>query len=296
MRAINRRTFLALGVGAAAWACARKTKDEPSAAAALSLIPTGQVGLAVGDSRQGFALLRGQRPFAPEDVAVRLKPPTGSAEHVRATKEQIRFGQGGSTDHDHPEGTEVVSIYVVHHELDRAGPWVIDATVGDRSVQGAFQVLSDEQSAAPIIGEKAIASESPTTSDPRDVDPICTRTPACSMHEITIAEALQAGKPSIITFATPRFCQSRTCGPVVDLIEKEQRRVGDDASFVHVEVFRNAEVALKENGDAPAFAEWKLGTEPWIYFVGPDGTIKDRWLGALGPRELRRAVDALIAG
>jgi len=70
--------------------------------------------------------------------------------------------------------------------------------------------------------------------------------------------------------------------------------VGDKANFIHVEVFKNTKVALTPNGDSPTFAQWKLATEPWTYFVGSNGVIKDRWLGAMGSDELGRAIDALV--
>ena len=58
-------------------------------------------------------------------------------------------------------------------------------------------------------------------------------------------------------------------------------------------MFKNAKVALTPHGDSPTFAEWKLATEPWTYFINADGVIKDRWLGAFGSDEFRRALDAL---
>lgn len=292
MRPIDRRTFLALGVGAVAWACSRGS-DEPALPGdeAISLIATGLQGLAVGDTRNAVAVLRGQKPFAPEDLAVRLVPPNGEPFRVEVDRERIRFGRGGEEDHEHPEATEVTDIFVFRHDFD-AGVWGVQAIVDDQGAEAAFQVAPETSS--PHVGGRAIASQSPTTSDPRGVDPICTRTPPCPMHEMTVAEALRAGKPLVLNFATPRFCQSRTCGPVVDLIEEQRERIGDKASFVHVEVFRNSEVANQPGGDAPTFAEWKLGTEPWTYFIDADGVVKDRWLGAIGRDELRRAVDALV--
>jgi hypothetical protein len=109
---------------------------------------------------------------------------------------------------------------------------------------------------------------------------------------------LDSGKPAVVVFATPRFCTSRTCGPIVDFVQRQKDRVGDDASFVHVEVWRNDDDAVNKppKGWVPAFAEWELLTEPWIYFIDADGVVKDRWLGAAGEKELGKAVDALIEG
>lgn len=294
MPGIDRRSFLALGVGAVAWACSRGDNDgeaEPTGAAgAISIAATG-LQLAVGDSRQGFAVIRGQEPYVPDELRVRLTSPAGKALAVNPQRQRITFGLGGSD-----EGAEVTDIFTFRHEFDRPGIWVIDVTADRKSSKAAFQVAGKDQDKSPLVGEDALATESPTVSESRGVDPICTRSPACSMHDLTIAEALAASKPVVVVFATPRFCTSRTCGPVVDIVENAKKKFGDEASFVHVEVWRNDEDAInKPDGRAPAFAEWKLGTEPWTYFIDEEGIVRDRWIGAVGVTEIETRVDALLA-
>jgi hypothetical protein len=291
MRAISRRSFLALGVGAVAWSCTRGKKGT-SGENALSIFPTAQVGLASGDTRNGFAVFRGQKLFVPKKTRARLVPPNGQPFEVPVQRERIVFGSGGAQDKEQPQQTEVTDIYVFRHDFT-PGVWQIQAIVDAQPVEAAFQV--DAKSPSPMVKSRAVASQSPTVSNARGVDPICTRTPPCSMHQRSIADALAAHKPLIITFATPRFCKSRTCGPTVDIVETQHERVGDKVNFIHIEVYRNAQVALTENGDSPTFAEWKLPTEPWTYFIGADGVVKDRWLGSMGTDELARAVDALAS-
>ena len=46
-------------------------------------------------------------------------------------------------------------------------------------------------------------------TDPRGVDPICTREPeVCPFHDITLTEALAAGKPVVYYVGTPAFCST----------------------------------------------------------------------------------------
>jgi hypothetical protein len=289
MRAIDRRAFLSrglvLGLGAAAWSCTRGKKPASSGDTAISIVVTAQAGLAAGDTRNAIAVFRGQTPFVPRSLRVGLVPPNGQPFEVTTQREHIEFGSGGSE-----PATQVADIFVYRHDFD-PGVWEARAVADGQPSTAAFQI--DAKSPSPTVGGRAIPSLSPTVSDARGVDPICTRTPPCSMHAMTIADALTARKPLIVIFGTPRFCTSRTCGPSVDLIENEKKQVGTKANFVHVEVFRNTKVALTPNGDAPTYAQWKLATEPWTYFIGADGVIKDRWLGAFGSDELRRAVGAL---
>ncbi len=300
MPKIDRRGFLALGLGAVAWACSRGGDDDgdvgealgpsaPDPSEAISVVATS-VLLARGDSRQAFAVFRGQRPFVPDDLKAKIVKPDDSKIDVDVDRQQIARGIGGRS-----EPTDVTDIFVLRNEFDEPGVWGVEVSFDGGRGKAQFQVLEDSRNPSPRVGQKATAVESPTKEDSGGVTPICTRDPACSMHEMTVADAVGSGKPAVLIFATPQFCTSRTCGPVVDVVEEQAERVGDDVAFVHVEVWRNDEEAVNKppDGWAPAFAAWKLQTEPWVMFVGADGVIKDRWLGAFGPAEFRDAVEEL---
>ena len=291
MRPIDRRAFLGLSAGALAWACSRPAEEEE--AGDFSLVATGLEGLAVGDSRNAIAVFKGDKPYRPRELEARLVSATGRARPLELSRQRITFGRGGDFDTVmSPESVETTDIYVFRQRFD-AGIWRIEASIEGERAEAVFQV--GEDSPSPVVGQEALASQSPTTSDARGVDPICTRTPRCSMHGYTIAEALDRSKPLVVNFGTPALCTSRTCGPVVDLIEQEKERVGEDVSFVHVEVYKNSNVAQASQATSPVFSDWKLTTEPWTYFVDADGVIRDRWLGVLGRGELARTVDSLIA-
>ncbi len=305
MESMDRRHFLraagALGLGAVAWACAKKTPAaSPSAGAnALSVELTGPQQFAVGDTRVAFAIFRGPDPIAPSDAKITLAPIGGKPIPVPSLRQRVERGAGGSN----TAGTQVAEIYVIHHDFT-AGTWVVDAATGGKHAQAAFQFL--DKVPEPKIGDHAIASQSPTTSNHEGVDPICTRTPPCSMHQISIADALQTGKPTVVLFATPEFCVSRTCGPTTDIVESVAKQFEGQANFIHVEVFKSLAdgqkgLSSESQGQgvstdltSQTYTEWKLATEPYLYFIGPDGVIKDRWTGSVGADETKTRVAALI--
>src|SRR3990172_4175034 len=72
-----------------------------------------------------------------------------------------------------------------------------------------------------------------------DLSKLTTRTPPDeSLLEYSIADSLRAKAPFVVTFSTPKFCSSRTCGPVVDVVEEVAGRFeGGDVRFIHVEVY-----------------------------------------------------------
>jgi hypothetical protein len=282
---------MGLGLGAVAWACGGG-KAKPKAAPHLNIQPV-TVELALGDKRMAFALLTdAQKPYDKvESVRATLKPPGGPSRGVDAKLVSIRFG-GGEAHQD--EGAEVHDIFVFSTAFDAVGVWTMDVAVEGQRLSLPMQVL--DKSSTLMVGGKALPSLSPTTSDARGVNPICTRTPPCSMHDRTIADALGMGKPTVIVFATPKFCTSRTCGPLVDIIEDVKAKTGDKASFVHVEIWKDDQSVGKEGSQAPVTTEWNLPADPFVFFVGADGVIKDRWSGAAGGSEVQAAVDALVAG
>lgn len=295
MPEINRRRFLSLSAAGVAFAACGGPKKPPSSPAAtaaskenLSVIPA-TVEVAVGDDRIAFALFNGTAPFAPAGTTVLVTPPEGNAVTVTPSVEKIAFGVGG----DAASKAEVRELFVFRTPFDKAGFWSMEATFTDkgrkRSATTTFAVLDDSKS--PMVGEKALASDTPTDDNHRGVEPICTRTPVCSMHSMTVAQAISSGKPSVIAFATPRFCQSRTCGPVIDIIESK-RSVAPDVNFVHVEVYTNE--TAKELTEA--MKQWEVPGEPWVVFVDAAGIVKARWSGAVGLNEFEQGLANLQAG
>ena len=92
----------------------------------------------------------------------------------------------------------------------------------------------------------------------------------------------------MVTFATPKYCESRTCGPVVDVVEEVQKRLKDEnVRFIHVEVYEGNDPA---NGYNQWMQAWNLQTEPWTFLVGASGTIVDRFEGTVSVDELETAV------
>ena len=107
-----------------------------------------------------------------------------------------------------------------------------------------------------------------------------------------MAQALAAHDPFVLTFATPQFCQSRTCGPVVDVVSAVRKRqpAGSPVRFIHVEIYKGNDPA---NGVNRWVKQWRLPTEPFTYVVDRKGVIRTKLEGAFSVGELERAVAAV---
>jgi hypothetical protein len=197
-----------------------------------------------------------------------------------------------------PGGAEAdaTHLYVSRLRLDRPGTyWLLAQPEGGAtSVQALGNVIVGE-SPVPDVGEPAVASDTPTiASTGGDFSKLTTETPpdeALLRH--SVADSLRAKVPFVVTFATPEYCSSRTCGPVVDVVASVAERYEDEnVRFIHVEVYEDNDPA---KGFNPWMQEWSLSTEPWTFLVGADGLIVDRFEGAVSVLELEEAIDSVLA-
>jgi hypothetical protein len=180
-------------------------------------------------------------------------------------------------------------IYVAHLRVPAAGRyWIVARPVGGAPIGGIRDLDVKRRSASPAVGAKAYASATPTLSSAPFYRLTTRRPPDRALLRYSVAASLAAHKPFVLVFATPRFCVSRTCGPVVDVVDAARRRfAGRGIRFIHVEIYRGNNPA---NGENRWVREWHLPTEPWTFLVGRDGRIKAKYEGSVSVRELTAAI------
>jgi hypothetical protein len=141
------------------------------------------------------------------------------------------------------------------------------------------------------VGSRAIASRTPTLrSTGGAIGRLTTsRTPDRSLYRVSVAEALAAGAPFVVSFATPLYCQTRACGPVVEVVSDVARR-HPGTRFLHVEIYEGNDPAKGANRWVK---EWKLPSEPYTFVVDRAGVIRARFEGAFSAAELDAAVAKL---
>ena len=101
--------------------------------------------------------------------------------------------------------------------------------------------------------------------------------PDPELHDTTIAEALRQGRPILVQFATPVYCESQFCGPTVEAQEALAAEYGDVAEFIHVEIWRDFDQSVVNRAAADWLLRGESLTEPWMYLIGSDGVIVERW-------------------
>jgi len=140
------------------------------------------------------------------------------------------------------------------------------------------------------VGQKAPLIHTPTPADVGgDLSKITTRIPPDTQNKVDYADIL-GKEPIVLLFATPQFCQSRVCGPVVDVAEQVKQLYGEKAAFIHMEIYNDNDPSKHPRPQVRAF---HLPSEPWLFAIGRDGRIENVIEGAFGVEELTRVVKGL---
>lgn len=259
---------------------AGRTTVETSAGEAqtLNVISASFETLAGADRRFAFGVVSTDNvPVRDADLDVRLRDLDGNE---LAGPFPATFVDAGGP----------LGVYVTRIDVPDPGRVLVAVRDGEDVGEVAVNVVAPEDSALPVPGDTALAVATPTVDAPMELEELCTLTPEdCGMHDVSLDEAIAAGRPVMLLFATPAYCQTAVCGPAVANLD-EVRADGDwgDVAFVHVEIFSDAGQTL-----TGAVQEWDLPTEPWLFTIARDGTIVDRLDGVLVGSEMADMARAL---
>jgi hypothetical protein len=256
----------------------------------IAVVP-GTSDHAPGRNRISFLIVDSQsrlveRPTATVWIATSLAAKPYA--QMLARLEEIGIPGGAKADAQH--------IYVATVAIPRPGKyWFLARPLGGRDVRALGNLVVKKDAAAPDIGDRAVPSRTPTLASTNgDLERLSTsRRPDRALYAVSVREALRAGQPFVVTFATPLFCQTRTCGPVVDVVSAVRRQfAGRGVRFIHAEVYQGNDPA---KGLTRWMREWRLPTEPWTFVVDRRGRIVARFEGAFSAQELARAVRRVVS-
>ncbi len=247
----------------------------------------------VGENRFGFAVFNVDRTqITDAEVALYASPADGGKAsgpypaRVESLETEAAFvAENTASD---PDAAKVV--YVTDIDFDRPGSWNIVALVREGESYRSTAVAGVEvgkYGAIPGPGDKAPVVHTPTARSVGDVGEIDTRVPPSTMHEDDLADVL-GKEPVVLLFATPALCQSRVCGPVVDIAEQVKRDHGDEAAFIHMEIYDD-NIPDPKNLRSQVEA-YDLPTEPWLFVIDADGRVSSRFEGAFSAAELEDAL------
>jgi hypothetical protein len=268
------------------------------------LITTAE--LIVGENRFAFGLAKANKLLENADVQLRIYSIDGPEPHLVAESNALyhRVGtvEGDERVHRHADGTrhvhradsDVRGLYVTRLTFTRPGPWGIELQARDDNgslAMARITVTVADAPQTPALGSPAPRSRNLVASDVRDLREIDTsQKPDPRLHQVRIADAIAQRKPQLIVFATPQFCTSRMCGPVVDIVRQLLPEYNKRVAFTHQEIWQD----FASKKVFPAVEEWRLVSEPWIFIVDGDGIIRAKFEGLVTARELEQALQQTL--
>lgn len=261
----------------------------------LVIAPAAQA-FVVGENRYPFGVFTaGNEQVSGADVALYFtKTPKGKVlGPLPAQETSLAVKPAYRAAGEDPD--QAKNVYVVPKvNFDRNGPWIAIALIKGKGGLEVSRVSTPVVGSAPKVptaGERAPLIHTPTAADVGgDLDKIDTRVPHDQMHQVDFADAV-GKQPIVLVFATPALCQSRVCGPVVDVAQQVADRYKGKADFIHMEVYNDNEIS---KGIRPQLQAYHLETEPWTFLIDRHGIVRDRIEGAYGVSELEQAMRKIV--
>ncbi len=191
------------------------------------------------------------------------------------------------------------AYYEFSFEPPKAGYYDYTVDVdGEEVISQAGVLAPDDDYLKDVIGagDQMPSTPTPTVDDAHGVNPICTRQPPCDLHQISLDQALGTG-PVALLVASPAFCQTAICGPVLDVM-LGQMAPYDAVTFIHAEVYKdpaNRSTPVVPDDFAPVVTALGLPFEPVLYIIGADGVVRERLDYIFDGEEVAAALDRLVS-
>jgi hypothetical protein len=231
---------------------------------------------------------KGQQAKAEEQA---LEEPAVGPFPARIESLQTQPAFRALTTSNDPDAASVV--YSTQIDFPSDGEWRIAALIkeGDELTAALLpSAIVGEYSSIPRVGERAPKIHTPTPADVGgDLSQITTRVPPDTQNKVDYADVL-GKEPIVLLFATPQFCQSRVCGPVVDVAEQAKEELGDEAAFIHMEIYKDNEPP----NTRPQVRAFHLPSEPWLFAIDRNGVVRDVVEGAFGLELMDEAVEKAV--
>jgi hypothetical protein len=174
-------------------------------------------------------------------------------------------------------------------DIAEAGIYTLVIEGGTQDGAGV-QIMDPATISIPLIGTPLPGFDTPTISNPRGVNPLCTRTPEpCPLHDITLNEALKRGKPIAYLVGTPAHCQTGTCAPALEALLSMRELVGDRLTMLHTEIYSDDTATVV----APAVEALNMTYEPALFITNAKGVLVERFDAIFDAVEITEAFTTL---
>ena len=198
-----------------------------------------------------------------------------------------------------PYGTR--GLYTTRLTFDTPGSWRIEVRVPEPDGSSRRAQLSFEVREAPTaiaMGSPAVASQSKTLVDVEGISELTTGSlHDPDLYQITIADAVTSGLPTVLVMASPAFCTNAVCGPQVEVLQELKNKYKGQANFIHVDIYDNPEEIqgdLNRARISPTVMEWRLPSTEWSFVIDSHSKVSARFESFATLEELEQALEEVI--
>ena len=196
--------------------------------------------------------------------------------------------------------------YVTEMNFDRPGLWRLDIGLAHEDLAGSTQAAVEvvEEGPVPAIGSVPPLSRNKTLQSAGSLEKLTTHfTPDPELYRLTIEDAVENGRPTVVVFASPAFCTSPTCGPQTDALSALKDANPGRANFIHVEIYDNPDEIQGDLSKAKLsqpVLDWGISdipdwfNESWTFVLDAQGRVSHRYEGFASMEELQQALDQLL--
>ncbi|MQG19295.1 MAG: thioredoxin family protein [SAR202 cluster bacterium] len=192
-------------------------------------------------------------------------------------------------------------VYVSRVNFDTPGTWMIRVKGIDNDGNNFFaetRFAVKSKSFTPAIDSKVPQSQNKKLSDVEDISEISSSTdPDLKLYELSILDAINNDLPTVVVFATPKFCMTQTCGPQVAIVSKLREKFEGQVNFIHIEIYENIndiDGDIEKAKISPIVMEWGIVSEPFTFIIKRNGLLHSKFEGYTSENELFDAIDRVI--
>ena len=251
-----------------------------------------------GHNRVAFGVLSDENKFVYGPTAVYIAKSPESTEVVGpyvAPADLLVTEPGFRSQQAATEEDPFAAVYEAPAvELEQTGRhYALAVTkVDGQLVAAPAQLQVRRRSPVPAVGEKAPVVSTDTIASGGGEEAVDTRRPTAPELHQTDLKDVAGKKPVALLFATPQLCQSRVCGPVVDIALQLKAVYGDRVEFIHQEVYEDNDA---NKGLRKPLRQYGLPTEPWLFAIDAEGRVAASLEGSFGLNAFKRSLQAAIA-
>jgi len=298
---ISRRKFLTGSAISMAGLVAACSDTQASGTPSLVALYNSDKVIAAGvpSQRIPFGVSENGTEFIEDDteLAVRLIHDGQVVNELTVKAHIIDHAHVGVSKDEPHEHSDLTRYFPLRANLEKSGIYDLEIDFPNGVSTLAIQAFPKSETTGFLPGQKFPEVKTPTEADPAGVDNICTRVENCGLHSKSASELL-GQQAFALLIATPAFCSTSYCGPVLEtLLDVIPEFSG--LEFVHAEVYANTK---EVNGDysspdiklAPLMKTLDLTYEPALFLVNSDGKLVDRIDNVYDKTELRSALSSLV--